>query len=125
MECRRCDQARPVAVLLLGVLQFIPDEEDPYGIVGELMGATAPGSFLTVAHPARDLEAEAMAEFVRRYNGLASEKAWFRTYSEVGRFFDGLELIEPGVVKQPQWRPDSEFEAAYPTAAWAGMARKS
>jgi S-adenosyl methyltransferase len=62
-----------------------------------------------------------MAEFVRRYNELAIEKAWFRTHSEVSHFFDGLELIEPGVVKLP----DSEIEAKHPTAAWGGMARKS
>jgi O-methyltransferase involved in polyketide biosynthesis len=119
------DFARPTAVMLLGVLQFIPDEEDPYGITDELVRATAPGSFVTIAHPARDLEADAMAEFVRRYNELAIEKARFRTHAEVSRFFHGLDLVEPGVVKQPQWRPDSEFEAKYPTAAWAGMARKS
>jgi O-methyltransferase involved in polyketide biosynthesis len=118
------DFARPTAVLLLGVLQFIPDEEDPYGIIGELTRAIAPGSFVTIAHPARDLEVEAIAEFLRRYNELATEKAWFRTHAEVSRFFDGLELIEPGVVRQPQWRPDSELEAKAPTAAWAGMGRK-
>ena len=119
------DFARPTAVLLIGVLQFIPDEEDPYGIADELMRATAPGSFVAIAHPARDLEVEAVAEFLRRYNEFATEKAWFRTHAEVSRFFDGLVLVEPGVVKQPQWRPDSEFEARYPSAAWAGMARKS
>jgi O-methyltransferase involved in polyketide biosynthesis len=119
------DFAQPVAVLLIGVLQFIPDEEDPYGIVRELMRATVPGSFLTAAHPARDLEAEKISEFLRRYNELASEKAWFRNHAEFSRFFDGLELVEPGVVTQPQWRPDSEFEAKYPTAAWAGLARKN
>jgi O-methyltransferase involved in polyketide biosynthesis len=118
------DFSQPTAVLLIGVLQFIPDEDDPYGIVGELMRATVPGSFVTIAHPARDLEAEAIAEFLRRYNELATEKAWFRSYAEISRFFDGLELVEPGVVKQPRWRPDTEVEANYPTAVWAGMARR-
>jgi hypothetical protein len=118
------DFARPTAIMLVGVLQFIPDEHDPYGIVAELMRATAPGSFVTIAQPARDLEPEAMAEFVRRYNELAAEKARFRTYPEVCRFFDGLELVEPGVVKLPEWRPNSEIEAGYATAQWAGIAQK-
>jgi SAM-dependent methyltransferase len=118
------DFARPAAIILVGVLQFIPDQEDPYAIVAELMRATAPGSFVTICQPARDIEPEAMAEFERRYNELAAEKARFRTYREVCRFFDGLELVEPGVVKLPAWRPDSEFEARYPTAQWADIARK-
>jgi len=119
------DFTQPTAVMLIGILQFIPDEEDPWSIVGEVMRATAPGSFVTIAQPARDLEAEAMAEFLRRYNELAAEQAYFRTHSEVSRFFDGLKLVEPGVVRQPEWRPDSEFEAKHPTAAWGGMAQKS
>jgi SAM-dependent methyltransferase len=118
------DFAKPTAIMLVGILQFIPDENDPYAVVAELMRATAPGSFVTIAQPARDIEPEAMAEFVRRYNELAAEKARFRTYSEVCRFFDGLELVEPGVVKLPKWRPDSEFEARYPTVQWAGIAKK-
>jgi O-methyltransferase involved in polyketide biosynthesis len=121
---RTLNFARPAAIMLVGVLQFIPDEEDPCGIVAELIRAAAPGSYLTIAQPASDLETEAMAEFVRRYNALAAEKATFRSYSEVCRFLDGLQLVEPGVVKLPAWRPDSEIEARCPTAQWAGMARK-
>jgi hypothetical protein len=79
---------------------------------------------VTICQPARDIEPEAMAEFARRYNALAAEKARFRTYPEVCRFFDGLELVEPGVVKPPKWRPDSEFEARSPTAQWVGIAQK-
>ncbi|HAM01623.1 MAG TPA: translation initiation factor IF-2, partial [Acidimicrobiaceae bacterium] len=118
------DFTRPVAIMLVGVLQFIPDEEDPYAIAAELIGAAAPGSYVTIAHPASDLEAPAMAEFARRYNELAAEKARFRTHDEVSRFLDGLHLIEPGVVKLPTWRPESEIEARYPTVQWAGMAQK-
>jgi hypothetical protein len=121
---RTLDFSRPVAVMLIGILQFIPDEDDPYGIVTRLMAATAPGSFLTIAQPASDIEADAMAEFLRRYNKLAAEKAQFRGYADVARFFDGLELVEPGLVPQPTWRPASQIEAASPTVVWAGLARK-
>jgi O-methyltransferase involved in polyketide biosynthesis len=118
------DFTRPVAVMLIGILQFVPDEDDPWRIVGELTGATVPGSFVTVAQPARDLEAKAMAELLRRYNELAAEKAWFRTHAEVSSFLDGLDLVDPGVVETSLWRPDSELEAKSPAAVWAGMARK-
>jgi SAM-dependent methyltransferase len=121
---RTLDFARPAAIMLVGVLQFIPDEEDPWAIAAELIRATAPGSYVTIAQPASDIETQAMAEFVRRYNKLAAEKATFRSYREVCRFLDGLQLVEPGVVKLPAWRPDSEIEARYPTAQWAGMAQK-
>ncbi|MBV9383856.1 MAG: SAM-dependent methyltransferase [Streptosporangiaceae bacterium] len=118
------DFARPVAILLVGILQFIPDEENPYAIVAELMRTCAPGSFLVISHPADDIEPEAMAEFARRYNELAAEKAKFRSYPELCRFFDGVDLVEPGVVKLPAWRPDSEFEAKFPTVQWVGVAQK-
>lgn len=121
---RTLDFTRPTAVMLVGVLQFVDDEEDPYAIAAELKRAIAPGSYVTIAHPARDLETAAMAEFARRYNALAAEKATFRSHAEVCRFLDGLQLLEPGVVKLPTWRPDSQIEARCPTVQWAGMARK-
>jgi O-methyltransferase involved in polyketide biosynthesis len=118
------DFAEPVGVILVGVLQLLLDEDSPHEIVTRLMAATAPGSYLAVAHPASDMQAEKMAEFVRRYNNLAAEQAKFRTRDEVARFFDGLALVEPGLVPQPAWRPTSQVEAASPTAVWAGIARK-
>jgi hypothetical protein len=117
------DFSAPLAVMLVSVLHVVPDRDDPAGIVARLMGAAAAGSFLCISHPASDIN-PAAAEAASRYNALAGQPARLRDRAEVERLFDGLELVEPGVVALPQWRPGSEFEARTPAAAWGGVARK-
>jgi hypothetical protein len=121
---RLLDFSQPVAVMLVAVLQFIPDEDDPHGIVTKIMGAMPPGSYLTVCHPARDIQAKAMAEMAKRLNKLMAEKVNLRSHAEVSRFFEGLELVEPGLVRAPEWRPATESEAASPSTMWGGIGRK-
>jgi S-adenosyl methyltransferase len=60
-----------------------------------------------------------------RMNELVAEKVTFRTQAEVLRFFDGLDLVEPGLVPVPRWRPASELEASSPTVMWGGIGRKA
>jgi hypothetical protein len=74
---------------------------------------------------ASDIEAEQMAEAARRYNRLARESQRHRSHAEVMRFFDGLELLEPGLVPVPRWRPASEIEARAHSAMWGGVGRKA
>jgi len=105
---RILDLSQPVAVLLLGVLPFIPDDDDPATIVARLMAAAPPGSYLAVAHPASDIAAEQMARTVRRFNLQARDPVTVRTYAEVARFFDGLDLVEPGLVQLHRWRAESD-----------------
>ena len=73
---------------------------------------------------ASDIEPEQMAEAARRYNRLAYEQQRHRSHAEVSRFFDGLELVDPGVVAVQNWRPGSEIEASAKSAMWGGVARK-
>ena len=117
------DFTKPVAVMLLTVLQFVPGEEAG-AIVHRLMKACAPGSFAAISHPASDIDAEPHGEMVRRMNESLTEKVTLRDRAGVTRLFDGLELVEPGVVRPPRWRPDSAFEAASPAVLWGGVARK-
>ena len=117
------DFSAPLAIMLVSVLHVIPDRDEPAAIVARLMDAAAPGSFLCISHPASDIN-PAAAEAASRYNALAGQPARLRARAEVERFFDGLELVEPGVVSLPQWRPGSEFEAKAHAAAWGGVARK-
>ena len=119
------DFSRPVAIMLVAILQHISDQDDPYGIVAKLMTKMPSGSYLALSHPARDIQAAAMAEIADRMNELVAEKVTFRTQAEVLRFFDGLELVEPGLVPVPQWRPASDLQAASPTVMWGGVGRKS
>ena len=118
------DFGRPVAVMLMAILQHIDDEHDPYAIVATLMDAVPPGSYLALSHPASDIDAEAMAKMANVLNQMMAEKVTFRNRDAVAGFFDGLELVEPGLVQASKWRPTSEMEAASPAALWAGVARK-
>jgi hypothetical protein len=121
---RLLDFSRPVAVMLMAILQHIDDEDDPYRIVGTLLSGLQPGSYLALSHPAKDIDAESMAKMADTLNRTMAEKVTFRDRPAVARFFDGLELVEPGMVQASKWRPASEAEAASPAALWAGVARK-
>src|SRR5204862_2369662 len=101
---RTLDFGAPVALMLLIILHLIPDEDNPYGIMAELMGAVPSGSYLVLAHPASDIRPAQMAEMTRRVNErMSGPAATMRDRSATTRFFDGLDLVEPGVV-QPQRR---------------------
>ena len=119
------DFSKPVAIMLMAILQHLSDENDPYAVVGRLVAAVPPGSYLALSHPARDIHAAEMAEMAKRLNATMAEKVTFRSQAEVAPFFAGLELLEPGMANVPDWRPESSEEASSPAALWAGVARKS
>ena len=119
---RTLDFTRPVAVMLVGILQCIPDEDDPHGIVAKLMDAVPSGSYLAVSHPAADFTAEAVAGAALLDKGLAG-RTTFRGRAEVARLFDGLELVGAGLVSVSQWSSGQSADAK-PLANWAGVARK-
>jgi len=120
---RTLDFSQPVAVMLVGILQCIPDEDDPRRIVAALMDAVPPGSYLAVSHPAADVYAQARAGAALLNEGLSSPII-FRTRAAVAQFFGGLELVEPGLVSISQWRSGAGADAS-PLANWAGVARKT
>jgi hypothetical protein len=124
---RTLDFGQPVAVLLMGVLHFIPDADDPYRVVARLMGATVAGSYLVIGHGASDIQADAVPEMTRRYNARSSASLTLRTRDQVARFFDGLELIGRGLVPLSQWWPADEVDAgaASGVIGYCGMARKN
>lgn len=105
---RMIDFSRPVALLLVAVLHFIPDEQRPGDIVARLRDALAPGSHLVIAHGThqdRPATVQAVAKVYR--SAVTQAQAQSRSREEILRFFDGFELIEPGLVNGPLWRPDA------------------
>ena len=100
---RTLDLTRPVAILLIAVLHFIPDADDPYAVVARLMEAVPPGSYLVMAHAASDIAPEACAEMARRYNAMSSASITPRSRDQVAGFFDGLDLLPAGLVPISQW----------------------
>jgi S-adenosyl methyltransferase len=119
------DFTRPVGLMLIGILHLVEEHDDPYGIVSCLVAALPEGSYLTISHPASDIHPEAQVIVREKLNEDMVQQTTFRSRTEVARFFTGLDLLDPGVVTVPKWRPDSELEAASPTSAWGGMARKT
>ncbi len=118
------DFSQPVAVMLIAVLHFVGDDDEAGAIVKRLMDACVAGSFVAISHAASDIDVEQQTEMVRRLNQSVAEKATLRDRAGVTQLFDGFELVEPGVVRTADWRPDSDLEAASPAAVWAGVARK-
>jgi O-methyltransferase involved in polyketide biosynthesis len=117
------DFSKPVAVMLIGVLHCIPDSDDPAGLVKRLLDAVPPGSYLVIAHPASDIHAAQVGTAANRLNQVMADPVTMRTHAEVARFFDGLDLIDPGLVQLHRWRadpadPDTEL------ANYGAIARK-
>jgi S-adenosyl methyltransferase len=126
------DFGQPVALLLLAILHFVPDDEDPFGIVASYRDALPAGSHLAISHGTRDiperpdLSPEEMADMgakVEQLYQLTTASLVTRTRAEVERFFDGLELLEPGVVEIQRWRPDGRT-SLLPGGFYGGVARK-
>ena len=121
---RTLDLGQPVAVLLLGILHFLSDDAEAAEIVGVLMDAVPPGSYLAICHLTADFHPE-MTELARRVNERQHNAPLvLRDREQVGTFFRGLDLVPPGLAQASRWRPDSDLEAAAPAALWAGVARK-
>lgn len=120
------DLDRPVGLVLTGTLQVVGDVDDPHGIVARLVGALAPGSHVVITHMTGDRDAEVMAEVVRRSGETMREPFVLRSRAEVARFFDGCEMVAPGLVEAARWRQD---DAGTPPERWAipvyaGVGRK-
>ena len=114
---RTLDFSEPVALMLLAILHFIPEEDDPYAVVARLIGALPSGSYLVASHATSDyLPPELVADIAAGRHG----EGRLRTKAEFTRFFDGLEPVEPGVVPVAEWRADGEPQPR-PTAAQTGM----
>jgi hypothetical protein len=122
---RILDCGAPIALMLLIILHLIPDQDDPYGIVAALVDGLPSGSYLVLAHPASDIRAASMAEMTRRVNErMSGPRATMRDRAAITRLFEGLELLEPGVVQPQQWRPDPAVLGPDQVTAWCGVARK-
>jgi O-methyltransferase involved in polyketide biosynthesis len=120
------DFSQPIAVLLLAILHFIPDDDDPYGIVRKLLDAVPPGSFLVMVHASSDIHPDQEAEMTRRYNESGAAQMRTRSRAEIAEFFTGLEMIDPGVTSIPEWlqagRPEATGTSAL--AGYVGVGRK-
>jgi trans-aconitate methyltransferase len=126
IAARTLDFTKPVGVMLIAAIHFVIDDKEASAIVDQLMDACPPGSCLAITHAASDINTAQVSEMTRRLNESAmAEKRVTRDLAGVTRLFGDCELVEPGVVRVSQWRPDSAAEAAAPSGLWGGVARKS
>jgi SAM-dependent methyltransferase len=118
------DFSQPVAVLLVAILHFVPDSDDPAGVVRRFADALSPGSYLVISQLAADID-PAMTAGIRAMKEQGRDLGFvLRDKAQVTAFFDGLEVIEPGVVPIAKWRPRTDEEARAPGTLWGGVARK-
>ncbi|MFC7388365.1 SAM-dependent methyltransferase [Sphaerisporangium rhizosphaerae] len=119
------DLARPVALMLLGSLNFIVDTGQARSVVDRLMAGLASGSHLVIAHPTARVHGEAMIEAVRRWNEGGSAPMTLRDPEELAGFLEGLEVLSPGVVSCSRWRPEpDDFDARQEVSQFCAVARK-
>ncbi len=123
------DQNRPVALLLVAILHFVEDTDDPYAAVTELRDALAPGSLLVLTHASYEgipLPPERAEGAVDVYKGIRNPLV-MRSREAIARFFEGYDMVEPGLVPMPQWRPETapEDEDPYSFSGFAGVGRKA
>jgi hypothetical protein len=119
------DFDQPVAIMLMAILHYIPDESHARQIVAELLEAVPAGSFLTISHAGSDLFPAEISAFEESLNEhLPGDRHAARPHAVVARFFDGLEILEPGVVRVSEWRPDAGADAPAHTTLWGGVGRK-
>ena len=122
---RTLDFSRPVAVLLLAVLHFVLDSEDPHGLIARIKADLAPGSYLVIAHAASDIGSDTAAAMARSYNATASLTITPRDRETVAGFFDGLEMTDRGLTPLDQWwGPGQEDLAGTGLSCYCGIGRK-
>lgn len=126
---QRLDLDKPVALLLVAVLHFLEDEDEPEKAVAELVDALAPGSLLVVTHASYEgipLLQDKAEGTVGVYRNIRNPLV-MRSHADISRFFEGCPLVEPGLVPMPDWRPDSpsDEEDPYAFSGFAGVGRKA
>jgi hypothetical protein len=121
---RTLDFSQPIGLLLLGILHNVGDQDDPPRIVRTLVRALPAGSYLAISHLTADIYPE-LADFAKALNERQLDAPMvLRDHAQISSFFDGLELVEPGVVQLSKWHPQTEVESAAAAALWGGVARK-
>jgi hypothetical protein len=103
---RTLDFSQPVAITMLGVLWPVLDNDEAYGVIDQLGQALPSGSYLALNHPTLEVTGEKMATAIRYWNEYGKPPGTHRSPAELARFFNGMDLVEPGVVSITRWRPD-------------------
>ncbi|HEX7160056.1 MAG TPA: SAM-dependent methyltransferase, partial [Trebonia sp.] len=111
-------------VTLVAVLHAIPDSDDPHAIVTRLMDAVPPGSYLALSHLGPEfLTPDALRE-TQAMSGRIQQQITWRSREQVARFFEGTDLVEPGLVRVGEWRPEPGTGETGGSPLWSAVGRK-
>jgi hypothetical protein len=119
------DFTQPVAITLISILHAIPDADDPHAIVATLLDAVPPGSYLAISHIGSELYQTETRQSLGDVAGrLAQQQFTFRRREPVARFFAGTDLVDPGLVRVEEWRPESGADDTRRSSFWCAVGRK-
>jgi SAM-dependent methyltransferase len=118
------DFSQPVAVIMLGILHYIPDDDDPYAVVRSYLDAVCPGSYLVASHASSDIEIPGQLEATDRYNSQASTQLTLRSQEQFAGFLRDLDLIPPGITPLGQWSPGASATGPATLPTYTAVARK-
>ncbi|WP_328871829.1 SAM-dependent methyltransferase [Streptomyces sp. NBC_00287] len=121
---RTLDLTQPVAITMLGILNFVLDTDEAAAVVRRLLEGVPAGSYLVVSHPTTEVDGEAMKTAVEYWNGQGSAPMTLRSHDDLVRIFEGVEVLEPGIVSCSRWRPDSAEPEAVEVTHFGGVGRK-
>jgi hypothetical protein len=119
------DFDQPIAVLILAVLHFVSDADDPAGIMAAIRGALAPGSYLTIGHVTHEDAPDSVVSGALAAFAKTSSPLWPRTANQVHDLFGGFDLVEPGLVPAHDWRPEGAPSERKHVITLGGVGRKS
>jgi hypothetical protein len=119
------DFTQPVAITLLAILHAIPDADDPFAIVARLLDAVPSGSYLAISHAGTDLLSKEKLDSLMDVAGrLIQNQITYRDRGQLLRFFDGTDLVPPGLTRVEEWRPDTGTGEPAVSSLWCGVGRK-
>jgi hypothetical protein len=119
------DFTQPVAITLIAILHAIPDSDDPHAIVARLLDAVPSGSYLAVSHMGSDLIAPETLQEMKDIGARMSQQQYtHRSREQVARFFDGTDLVEPGLARVEEWRPEPGSDDEGKSFIWSAVGRK-
>src|SRR5262249_2200662 len=120
------DFTRPIAVLMVAVLHFVPDSDDPHGIIGQYVDAVVPGSYLAISHASLEGATPSRAEEATQQYRRSVTDFTMRTRTAITDLFSGVKLVDPGVVYLTEWHPErgADISDAPRMSTFAGVGRK-
>jgi O-methyltransferase involved in polyketide biosynthesis len=119
------DFNRPVAFTMLGLLHVIPDSDNPGAILARLLNAVPAGSYLVISHLGSDLiDQDKLDGIMNVADRMIQQRPVYRSREQVARFFDGTDLVEPGLVRVEEWRQESSPDRPARSSLWCGVGRK-